>query len=445
MTLTTHNRPLSKKCFEKACEVIPGGVNSPVRAFYDLDIPPLVVESGEGSLITDVDGNSYIDYCMSWGALIHGHSHPQIVDAAIARLKKGSSFGATTDIEEKLARKITKLMPSCEKVRMVSSGTEATMSACRLARGYTKRSLVIKFAGCYHGHADHFLLQAGSGVTRLAESSSSGIPPEMLASTICLTYNDTAAFNALLNDPKVQENLACVILEPIAANMGIVAGTQEFLQLLRKRTKECGALLIFDEVISGFRVALGGAQSLYNITPDLSCFGKVMGGGYPAAGFGGKACIMDCLAPLGGVYQAGTLSGNPVAMQAGLEALEMCEEKGFYEMLDKKARIITEPLEQLIQEKEMPFCLHAQGSLFTLFCGVKEVLNYQDAKGQDSDLFKKLFYHMFDNGVYMPPGPYESWFVSMAHSTVELEKTRDLLLDFVQLESPKNLCHFAVL
>lgn len=425
--------------------MIPGGVNSPVRAFYDLDITPLVVESGQGSLITDVDGNSYIDYCMSWGALIHGHCHPQIVDAAISRLKKGSSFGATTEIEEKLARKITKLMPSCEKVRMVSSGTEATMSACRLARGYTKRSLVIKFAGCYHGHADHFLLQAGSGVTRLTESSSSGIPHEMLASTLCLSYNDCKAFNALLDDPKIQENLACVILEPIAANMGLVAGTSEFLQLLRQRTKACGALLIFDEVISGFRVALGGAQSLYDITPDLSCFGKVMGGGYPAAGFGGKACIMDSLAPLGGVYQAGTLSGNPVAMQAGLEALEMCEEKGFYEQLDKKARIITEPLQQLIQEKEMPFCLHAQGSLFTLFCGVREVLNHQDAKAQDGDLFKKLFYHMFDNGVYMPPGPYEAWFVSMAHSQVELEKTRDLLLDFVQHESPKNLCHFAVL
>ena len=204
--------------------------------------------------------------------------------------------------------------------------------------------------------------------------------------------------------------------------MGLVAGTSEFLQLLRQRTKACGALLIFDEVISGFRVALGGAQSLYDITPDLSCFGKVMGGGYPAAGFGGKACIMDSLAPLGGVYQAGTLSGNPVAMQAGLEALEMCEEKGFYEQLDKKARIITEPLQQLIQEKEMPFCLHAQGSLFTLFCGVREVLNHQDAKAQDGDLFKKLFYHMFDNGVYMPPGPYEAWFVSMAHSQVELEK-----------------------
>lgn len=443
--MRTTNRPLSKKCYEKLSEVIPGGVNSPVRAFNDLDIAPLVAESGLGAIITDLDGNQYIDYCMSWGALIHGHCHPQIVDAVIDRLKKGSSFGATTDIEEKLARKITKLIPSCEKVRMVNSGTEATMTACRLARGYTKRSLIIKFSGCYHGHADYFLLQAGSGVSKLPESSSSGIPSEMLESTVCLPFNDCEAFNAFLDDPKIQETLACVIVEPIAANMGLVAASLEFLDLLRRRTKQCGAVLIFDEVISGFRVALGGAQGLYGITPDLSCFGKIMGAGYPAAGFGGKACIMDCLAPLGTVYQAGTLSGNPVAMQAGLEALELCEEPGFYETLDKKARIITDPVQQLIKEREMPFCLHSQGSLFTLFCGVRDVRNFKDAKAHDLEMFKKMFYHMFDNGVYMPPGPHEAWFVSMAHTTRELEKTRDLLLEFLAVASPKNLCHFAVL
>ncbi len=443
--LRTTNRPNSQKCFEKLCEVIPGGVNSPVRAFYDLGITPLVAESGAGSRVTDVDGNSYVDYCMSWGALIHGHAHPQITEATIARLKKGSSFGLTCGIEEKLARKITKLVPSCEKVRMVSSGTEATMTACRLARGYTNRSLIIKFSGNYHGHADHFLLQAGSGVTKLPESSSSGIPQETLASTLCLPFNDCEAFNALLDDPKIQQNLACVIVEPIAANMGLVPATFEFLELLRSRTKFCGALLIFDEVISGFRVALGGAQSLYGIVPDLTCFGKIMGGGYPAAGFGGKASIMDFLAPLGPVYQAGTLSGNPVAMQAGLEALELCEEPGFYETLEKNSRVIIDPIQQLIREKEMPFCLQAQGSLFTLFCNVRDVKNYNDAKAQDLAVFRRLFCHMFDNGIYIPPSPYEAWFVSIAHTQEELEKTRDLLIDFLVQESPKNVCHFAVL
>ncbi len=439
------DRPKSKKCYEKLCEVIPGGVNSPVRAFCDLDVHPIVVESGQGSRITDADGNEYIDYCMSWGALIHGHSHPQIVEAATSRLKMGSSFGCTTEIEGKLARKITQLMPSCEKVRMVSSGTEATMTAVRVARGYTKRSLVIKFAGCYHGHADFFLLQAGSGVTRLPESSSSGIPQEILSTTLCLPYNDCEAFSRLLDDPKIQDMLAAVIIEPMAANMGLVPATQEFLDLIRRRTKECGALLIFDEVITGFRVALGGAQSLYGITPDLTCFGKVMGAGFNAAGFGGKACIMDVLAPIGSVYQAGTLSGNPVASQAGLEALELCSEPGFYEALDKKARIITDPVRELILEREMPFCLTAQGSLFTLFCGVKSVLSQADAKAQDQGLFKKLFYTLFNSGIYMPPSPYESWFVSMAHSDKELEMTRDIICDFLMAASPKNHCHFAVL
>ncbi|MBS0635856.1 MAG: glutamate-1-semialdehyde 2,1-aminomutase [Verrucomicrobia bacterium] len=424
-------RPLSKRCFEDLCDVIPGGVNSPVRAFCDLAITPLVAESGSGSHITDIDGNSYIDYCMSWGALIHGHTHPEVVEKAIQRLKMGSSFGATTNIEEKLARKITTLMPSCERVRLVSSGTEATMTACRLARGYTNRPLMIKFAGCYHGHADHFLVQAGSGVTRLKESSSSGIPKEMLASTYCLPFNDHDACNQLFDE--IGSNLACVIIEPIAANMGVVPASKPFLELLRRRTKECGALLIFDEVISGFRVALGGAQEKYGITPDLSCFGKIMGGGFPAAGFGGKKEIMDVLAPQGSVYQAGTLSGNPVAMEAGLKALELCQAPGFYDTLNAKARIIIDPVREYIKKHDLPFCINSVDSLFTLFCGVKEVNNQADAKKQDNELFNKLFYYMFEHGVYMPPGPYEGWFVSMAHSQDELEKTRDLLLQWLRI------------
>ncbi len=406
---------------------------------------PIVAESGKGAYVYDVDGNSFIDYCMSWGPLIHGHAHPKIIDACIERVKKGTSFGLTTPIEETLARLITKCMPSCEKVRLVNSGTEATMTAVRLARGYTGRPLVIKFAGCYHGHADHFLLKAGSSVSKLAESSSSGIPHDMLSSTICLPYNDAEAFSKIVDNPEVAENLACVILEPIAANMGLVPATHEFLQLLRSRTKACGALLIFDEVISGFRVALGGAQELYGIKPDLSCFGKVMGGGFPAAGFGGRAEIMDALAPLGGVYQAGTLSGNPVAMEAGVQALELCQEPGFYEKLDKKAKIIIEPIKAFVHEREMPFCIQAQGSLFTIFCGVRNVHSHDDVKAQDQQLFKKLFVHMFNKGIYMPQSPYEAWFVSMAHSEKDLEYTRDSLLEFFAHIAPKNLCHLAVL
>jgi glutamate-1-semialdehyde 2,1-aminomutase len=307
-----------------------------VRAFLDLDIPPLVVESALGDSIVDIDGNSYVDYCMSWGALIHGHSHPDIVKAATERLVKGSSFGATTQIEEKLARQIVTLMPSCEKVRLVSSGTEATMTAVRVARGFTGKKLLIKFAGCYHGHADFFLIQAGSGVTRLAESTSAGIPAELLQSTICLPYNDIEAFEEAIKRPDIRKDLACVIIEPIAANMGLVPASREFLEVIRQQTLELGALLIFDEVISGFRVSLGGAQEHYGIMPDLSCFGKVIGGGYPAAGFGGRGEIMDYLAPLGPVYQAGTLSGNPIAMEAGLKALEMLQQPDFFEKLDKR-------------------------------------------------------------------------------------------------------------
>ncbi len=443
--LLTTDRPLSKKCFEKLSEVIPGGVNSPVRAFNDLDMAPIVAESAKGAYVYDVDGNCFIDYCMSWGPLIHGHAHPKIIDACIERLKKGTSFGLTTPIEERLARLITKCMPSCEKVRLVNSGTEATMTAVRLARGYTNRSLVIKFAGCYHGHADHFLLQAGSSVSKLKESSSSGIPQDMLKSTICLPYNDLESFSTLLDNPEIQQNLACVILEPIAANMGLVPASREFLQLLRTRTKACGALLIFDEVISGFRVALGGAAELYGIKPDISCFGKIMGGGFPAAGFGASSEIMDVLAPIGGVYQAGTLSGNPVAMEAGVQALELCQEPGFYDRLEKLARIIIDPIKAFVREREMPFCIQSEGSLFTIFCGVNEVKCHDDVKRQDSQLFKKLFLHMFNNGVYMPQSPYEAWFVSTAHSEKDLEYTRDLLLEFFAHIAPKNLCHLAVL
>lgn len=441
----TTNRPLSQKCYDNLCKVIPGGVNSPVRAFLDLNIPPLVVESALADIITDVDRNEYIDYCMSWGAVIHGHSHPEIVRVACDRLKKGSSFGATTAIEEKLAKKIVQLLPSCEKVRLVSSGTEATMTATRVARGYTGKKLIIKFAGCYHGHADYFLIQAGSGATILPESTSAGIPQELVQSTICLPYNDTKAFLDLLANPEVQENLACVIIEPVAANMGLVAAEPKFLDAIRTRTKEIGALLIFDEVISGFRVGLHGAQGLYGITPDITCFGKVIGGGYPAAGFGGAAKIMDYLAPIGPVYQAGTLSGNPIAMEAGLKAIEMLEAPGFYDALDKKTRIITDPIEEILHDKDIPACLNRVGSLFTLFVGVREVKNGEQSKAQDREQFKKLFYYMFDNGVYMPPSPFEAWFVSAAHTEEHLEKTRDLLLDYLKAFVPDSLCHFAVL
>jgi len=417
----------SKKVYTEMCNVIPGGVNSPVRSFSGLGLSPLIVASGQGDLIKDVDGNEYIDYCGSWGALIHGHAHPKILEAAQKSMERGTTFGISTEVEGELAKKIVEMVPDIEKVRCVSSGTEATMSAIRLARGFTGRDLVIKFSGNYHGHADFFLVQAGSGVLGLSQSSSAGIPPELVQHTLSLTYNDS---NILL-DAHIQKKLAAVIVEPIAGNMGVVPARPYFLRALRKMTSDVGALLIFDEVITGFRLGRGGAQEYFDIKPDLTCLGKIMGGGFPAAAFGGRAEIMDHLAPLGKVYQAGTLSGNPVAMTAGLQALQLLERENFYAELEEKANLITQPLKEKIKNKGLNACVQQVGSMFTLFFGQTKVENLDDAKKLDLQKFAEFFRYLLERGVYIPPSQHEAWFVSAAHTERHLEKTRDLILDFL--------------
>lgn len=426
-----NERPKSKHYFDALCELIPGGTNSPVRAFKGLGIPPMVVESGMGDLIEDVDGNTYIDYCGSWGPLVHGHSHRDIIEVIHSQLLKGTTFGITSNVEEKLARIIIKNVPSVKKIRFVSSGTEATMSAVRLARGFTGRDLLVKFAGHYHGHADFFLIQAGSGAFDIdATASSAGIPSDIVRQTVCLPFNDIERCQKFLLDPKNRDRVAGVILEPIAGNMGCVPSQPDFLYMLRAATKEIGALLIFDEVMTGFRVGLGGAQGLYGIEPDLSCFGKIIGGGFPAAAFGGREEVMNCLAPLGSVYQAGTLSGNPVAMVAGYKAIEMLEAKGVYEKLQFKSDMITKPVIELLRKRNLNACIQGVGSMFTLFFGKREVHDMEDAKKCDLEAFARFFRYLFERGVYIPPAQYEAWFVSLAHEEAHLIKTRDLILAY---------------
>jgi glutamate-1-semialdehyde 2,1-aminomutase len=426
------NRPRSKQIFSDLCEVHPGGVNSPVRACSGMGQLPMVVASGSKDQIFDADGHAYIDYCGSWGALVHGHAHSSIVSAVQKRISMGSSFGIATEVEGLLGRKIMEAVPSIEKIRFVSSGTEATMSAARLARGFTGRDYIIKFNGNYHGHADFFLVQAGSGVIDLPQSSSAGIPAEIIKHTISLPYNDVEAFLKITSDPKLKHLIAAVIVEPIAGNMGLVPSTAEFLQVLRTETQRIGALLILDEVISGFRVALGGAQSIYKVKPDLTCLGKIIGGGFPAAAFGGRKEIMNFLAPLGPVYQAGTLSGNPVAMEAGLETLKLLEQKGFYKTLEDKTNLITIPVREAIKNKKLKACLHQSGSMFTLFFGLESIKNMEEAKNLNVDLYASFFRFMFEHGIYLPPSQYEVCFVSSVHSAEHLEKTRDLILQFLE-------------
>lgn len=418
----------SEDAYQELCKVIPGGVNSPARAFNSVGGDPLVVDRAQGDMITDVEGCSFIDYCGSWGALILGHAHPEILQAVQEQAAKGTSFGITTPIEGELAQAIVNIIDSIEKVRFVSSGTEATMSAIRLARGFTGRDLIVKFNGNYHGHADFFLVKAGSGVSSLSASSSAGIPEAVVEHVFSLPYNDIETCRTILHNHAI----AAVILEPIAGNMGVVPASKPFIQMLREETTKTGALLIFDEVISGFRVALKGAQSLYGVKPDLTCLGKIIGGGFPAAAFGGRSDIMEHLAPNGPVYQAGTLSGNPVAMRAGLEVLQRLQEPGFYEELEANTRLLTDPIEQFLQESQLPIGLQRVGSMFTLFFGKQKVHNFEEASTLDSNVFAHFFRHMLQNGVYIPPSQHEAWFVSAAHTPKHLEKTKDLVLSYLK-------------
>lgn len=422
-------RKRSETIYAKACQVIPGGVNSPVRSFRHLRMSPLIIESGKGSQLHDVDGNTYIDFCCSWGALILGHAEAHIVKGVCDQMQKGSSFGIATEIEEQIATRITHLIPSIEKLRFVNSGTEATMTALRLARGFTERPKILKFTGHYHGHSDALLIQAGSGVSSLNPlATSKGVNPSTLFDTICLPFNDFEATRTIFRESGLQ--LAAVILEPITGNMGVVLPKKGFLEMLREETARIGALLIFDEVITGFRVGLQGAQGLYGIEPDLTCLGKIIGGGFPVAAVGGKAKIMDSLAPLGQVYQAGTLSGNPVAMRAGLETLALISQESFYEKLERKAQRFAEPILAAIKNKNAVF--HRVGSMFNLFFGVTKVTCKEDLKHLDEEKFIQFFHYLFERGIYISPSSHEAWFLSAAHSDQEIDFAAKTIVTFIE-------------
>jgi glutamate-1-semialdehyde 2,1-aminomutase len=416
------NRKKSKRLFEKAKRLLPGGVNSPVRAFKAVGGSPLFMQKAKGSKIWDVDGNQYIDYVCSWGPLILGHAHPRVLEAIRKTAARGTSFGASTELEIKLAELITRAIPSVEMVRMVSSGTEATMSALRLARAFTGRSKVVKFEGCYHGHGDSFLIKAGSGATTLGVPDSPGVTSSIASDTLNARYNDLESVRRLI--ARHRDTIAAVIVEPIAGNMGLVLPEKEFLRGLSNLCSKNRILLIFDEVITGFRVAFGGAQELYEIKPDLTTLGKIIGGGLPVGAYGGRREIMEMVAPSGPMYQAGTLSGNPLAMAAGYETLRiLSERKSCYSDLDKRGKNLAWAIEEIIQSYRLPLHLNSSGSMFTLFFTEKQVTDYDSAKSSDTSLFAAYFQEMLEQGIYLPPSQFETAFLSMAHSEADIEKT----------------------
>jgi len=411
----------SKKLYKEAVELIPGGVNSPVRAFQAVGDFPIFVQNGQGSKIIDVDGNTYVDYVCSWGPLILGH-RPQIVTEALQKgLEVGTTFGIPTAIESEMAKFICEHVPSIEMVRMVSSGTEATMSALRLARGYTKRDKIVKFEGCYHGHADHLLIKAGSGALTLGVPSTPGVPQSIAGNTLNAKYNDLASVEELF--AQAGEEIAAIIVEPIAGNMGLVPPKAGFLQGLRDICTKYGALLIFDEVISGFRASLGGAQELYGITPDLTCLGKIIGGGLPVGAYGGKKEIMNMVAPAGPVYQAGTLSGNPLAMRAGLAALNALTDKAIYAHIEHLGAMLAQGLKEAADEANVQVSINYLGSLLTVFFTDSLVESYSQASNSDTAKFKVFYQAMLEQGFYLPPSQFECWFISAAHSETDIQNT----------------------
>lgn len=412
----------SASLFEQAKQTIPGGVNSPVRAFNGVGGTPVFFDRADGAFTYDVEGKEYIDYVGSWGPMILGHNHPSIKNAVLQAVEKGLSFGAPTAIEVEMANKVTDFLPSVEKVRMVNSGTEATMSAIRLARGYTGRNKLLKFEGCYHGHADSLLVKAGSGLLTMGVPSSPGIPADVAQHTVTAEFNNLDSVRALFEQNP--EDIACVIVEPIAGNMNCIPPKEGFLQGLRDICDEFGAVLIFDEVMTGFRVAKGSAQGLFGITPDLTTLGKVIGGGMPVGAFGGKKEIMGHLAPDGPVYQAGTLSGNPVAMAAGLAALKELEQDGFYESLTEKTSYLLAGIQREADKRSIPFTTAQVGGMFGLFfTSADKIETFAQVQECDGEKFKKFFHLCLDRGVYLAPSSFEAGFVSAAHSTEILDKT----------------------
>ena len=409
--------------FKRSQQSIPGGVNSPVRAFRSVGGEPRFLKRGLGPYVWDEDDLRYVDYVGSWGPLIAGHAHPEVVRAVQEAASLGLSFGAPTAAELDMAELLIKLVPSMEEVRLVSSGTEATMSAIRLARGYTNRSKILKFEGCYHGHADSLLVKAGSGALTFGQPSSAGVPPEIAAHTLTLSYNDSAAVESLF--AQMGQEIACIIVEPVAGNMNLIAPAPGFLPTLREQCTRYGAVLIFDEVMTGFRVGLGSAQGLYNIDPDLTTLGKVIGGGMPVGAFGGKRAIMEKLAPNGPVYQAGTLSGNPVAVAAGMAMLKIVQTPGFYEQLAARTQNLVADLMALAQAQGVSFCAQAVGGMFGLYFSAKLPSSYAEVMQCDKQAFNRFFHAMLEAGVYFAPSAYEAGFVSAAHGDAEIQFTLD--------------------
>ncbi|MBJ6798879.1 glutamate-1-semialdehyde 2,1-aminomutase [Geomonas propionica] len=411
----------SSQLFQQALKSIPGGVNSPVRAFRSVGSDPLFIKSAAGPMIFDEDGNGYIDYVGSWGPMIVGHCHPKVVEAIKKAVESGASFGAPTELEITLAEMVIKAVPSIEMVRMVSSGTEATMSAIRLSRGYTGRDNILKFSGCYHGHSDSLLVKAGSGLATFGVPDSPGVPADVAKHTLTATYNDLDSVRVLVAANK--GTIACVIVEPVAGNMGTVPPQEGFLEGLREICTEEGIVLIFDEVMSGFRVAYGGAQERFGITPDLTTLGKIIGGGLPVGAFGGKKEIMSQLSPAGGVYQAGTLSGNPLAMTAGIETLKLLQEPGFYEKLEEKSKFVAEGITKAAKDAGFPLYSTRVGSMFCGFFSKEPVYNWDSAAKCDTKAFATYFRGMLEEGVYLACSQFETAFVGASHTEKDLEKT----------------------
>ncbi|MEE8472887.1 MAG: glutamate-1-semialdehyde 2,1-aminomutase [Dehalococcoidia bacterium] len=411
----------SRELFEEALKILPGGVDSPVRAFGAVGGGPLFIERGRGSRVYDADGNEYLDYVLSWGPLILGHAHPRVVASLRAAAGRGTSFGAPTELETTLGRLITSALPSMELIRFVNSGTEATMSALRLARAFTGRERVVKFAGGYHGHADGLLVQGGSGLATLSIPSSPGVPQAVAELTLVAPYNDLPAVARLFQ--AYPRDIAAVIVEPVAANMGVVPPEPGFLQGLRRLTGDSGSLLIFDEVITGFRLAYGGAQGLYGIAPDLTCLGKIIGGGLPVGAYGGRGEIMEMMAPSGPVYQAGTLSGNPLAMTAGIETLKALSRRGVYGKLEAGAERLARGLQDAAQREGISMSLNRAGSMLTAFFLTGAVTSFEGARAADTGRYRSFFRGMLEGGVYLPPSQFEALFLSLAHSREDIEAT----------------------
>jgi glutamate-1-semialdehyde 2,1-aminomutase len=409
------------RLFKQAEKYIPGGVNSPVRAFKSVDAKPIFINKAKGAYLWDADDNKYIDYCLSWGPMILGHAHKDVLGPVKQVMAKGTSYGIPTELETQLAMRVCRAIKSVEKVRMVSSGTEAVMTAIRLARGFTGRDKIIKFVGCYHGHVDHMLVQAGSGALTLGTPSSPGVPKDFAKHTILVPYNDAKAVEMAFE--KHKDKIAAIIVEPVAGNMGVIVPDLPFLKKLRSLCNTNKSLLIFDEVITGFRLGYGGVQKAFGIDADLTCLGKIIGGGFPIGACGGKANIMDCLAPTGQVYQAGTLSGNPVCVAAGIATLDLLKQTNPYKQLATTTQQFCQGMSEALTDVGLKHTINRMGSMFTVFFGTNQVRDYDSAITSDTTTHAKFFRHMLDHGVYLPPSQYEAWFLSIAHSPKDLNHT----------------------